>query len=66
MLIKFANDIKLRNVSPARDKRLKVKHFLIRLECCCETKKNTFDRVQLKSCFEVHKIYCMHARWPKL
>jgi len=37
MFIKCADDIKLRNVSPQKTKDLE--HFLIRLECCYETKK---------------------------
>lgn len=45
MLIKFADGIKLRNVSPTRDKRPRVKHFLIRLECCYERKMNKFNGV---------------------
>lgn len=61
MLIKFADNTKLREVSPTRNKNPRDKLFLIMFECYYETKR--IHLMRYKYLFEVHKVYCMNATW---
>lgn len=45
MLIKFADDIKLRNVSPQKTKDLELSIFLSGWNAVMKQKKNTFNSV---------------------
>ena len=46
-LSNLQNDTKLRKVSLTGNNKPRVEHFLIRLECCYEMKKNTLSVIKV-------------------